>query len=217
MSGKLKVAGVAAAAGLAIPVAGLSGLLALGSFLFLVLAAFGMGPGHVPHQSAYRLLGSGLMQFFLVSGLVFTVTFRFLIRLQKKAKTMVMDINAQEGLHLDGRDLLGYPSPVFLVFDRTHRKLAVCNSVSGDYSIHDFGWILAWQMTWREVESMEMQGSRAVNATGMAVPTFERAQRNKDFALELQVANPQQPILSFPMGQRSAETWCARLNALYNG
>ena len=77
--------------------------------------------------------------------------------------------------------------------------------------------VQSW-MTWREVESMEMNGgSRQVNASGMSVPTFERTVRAKDFAVELQTADPQQPLLSFPMSRRAAETWCARLNALFNG
>jgi len=51
----------------------------------------------------------------------------------------------------------------------------------------------------------------------MSVPTFERTVRAKNFAIELQTADPQRPLLSFPMSRRAAETWCARLNALFNG
>ena len=87
-----------------------------------------------------------------------------------------------------------------------------------DVELHDFSWLLGWRMTWREVESMEMNGgSRQVNASGMSVPTFERTVRAKNFAIELQTADPQRPVLSFPMSRRAAETWCARLNAIFNG
>ncbi|MGE6375161.1 hypothetical protein [Stutzerimonas stutzeri] len=73
-------------------------------------------------------------------------------------------------------------------------------------------------MTWREIESMEMNGgSRQVNRAGISVPTFERTVRTKDFAIELQTTDPQRPLLSFPMSRRAAETWCARLNAIFNG
>ena len=52
---------------------------------------------------------------------------------------------------------------------------------------------------------MEMKGgSRQVNASGMSVPTFERTVRAKNFAIELQTADPQRPVLSFPMSRRAA-------------
>lgn len=76
---KLKMAGVGALAGLAIPVAGISGLLTAASLLFLVLAMFGMGPGHVPYQSKLQLMTSGLMQFFLVAAATFAVAYGFIL------------------------------------------------------------------------------------------------------------------------------------------
>ena len=213
-----KTAGMGAAAGLAVPVAGLSGLAAAGLTLILVLAMFGVGPARLSQTSLWGLLTSELMLYLLISLAIFTLSFRFLARLQARCQALVASINAQQGLSFDAGHLLGYPAPAFLVFDSQNRKIAACDVVNDAYKLHDFSWLLGWQMTWREVESMEMNGgSRQVNASGMSVPTFERTVRAKDFAIELQTADPQRPVLSFPMSRRAAEAWCARLNALFNG
>lgn len=207
-----------AAAGLAVPVAGLSGLAAAGFMLILVLAMVGVGPARLSQTSLWGLLTSELMLYLLISLAIFTLSFRFLARLQARCQALVAKLNAQQGLSFDAGHLLGYPAPAFLVFDSRNRKIAACDVVNDAYKLHDFSWLLGWRMTWREVESMEMNGgSRQVNASGMSVPTFERTVRAKDFAVELQTADPQQPLLSFPMSRRAAETWCARLNALFNG
>ena len=218
MASVWKTAGVGAAAGLAVPVAGLSGLAAAGLTLILVLAMVGVGPARLSQASLWGLLTSELMLYLLISLAIFTLSFRFLARLQARCQALVARINAQQGLSFDAGHLLGYPAPAFLVFDSQNRKIAACDVVNDAYKLHDFSWLLGWQMTWREVESMEMNGgSRQVNASGMSVPTFERTVRAKDFAIELQTADPQRPVLSFPMSRRAAEAWCARLNALFNG
>ena len=218
MASVWKTAGMGAAAGLAVPVAGLSGLAAAGLTLILVLAMFGVGPARLSQTSLWGLLTSELMLYLLISLAIFTLSFRFLARLQARCQALVARINAQQGLSFDAGHLLGYPAPAFLVFDSQNRKIAACDVVNDAYKLHDFSWLLGWRMTWREVESMEMNGgSRQVNASGMSVPTFERTVRAKDFAIELQTADPQRPQLSFPMSRRAAETWCARLNALFNG
>ena len=218
MASVWKTAGMGAAAGLAVPVAGLSGLAATALTLILVLAMFGVGPARLSQTSLWGLLTSELMLYLLISLAIFTLSFRFLARLQARCQALVARINAQQGLSFDAGHLLGYPAPAFLVFDSRNRKIAACDVVNEAYKLHDFSWLLGWQMTWREVESMEMNGgSRQVNASGMSVPTFERTVRAKDFAIELQTADPQRPLLSFPMSRRAAETWCARLNALFNG
>ena len=218
MASVWKTAGMGAAAGLAVPVAGLSGLAAAGLTLILVLAMFGVGPARLSQTSLWGLLTSELMLYLLISLAIFTLSFRFLARLQARCQALVAKLNAQQGLSFDAGHLLGYPAPAFLVFDSRNRKIAACDVVNDAYKLHDFSWLLGWQMTWREVESMEMNGgSRQVNASGMSVPTFERTVRAKDFAIELQTADPQRPVLSFPMSRRAAETWCARLNALFNG
>ena len=218
MASVWKTAGMGVAAGLAVPVAGLSGLAATALTLILVLAMFGVGPARLSQTSLWGLLTSELMLYLLISLAIFTLSFRFLARLQARCQALVARINAQQGLSFDAGHLLGYPAPTFLVFDSRNRKIAACDVVNDAYKLHDFSWLLGWQMTWREVESMEMNGgSRQVNASGMSVPTFERTVRAKDFAIELQTADPQRPQLSFPMSRRAAETWCARLNALFNG
>lgn len=207
-----------AAAALAVPAAGLSGLAAAGFTLILVLAMVGVGPARLSQTSLWGLLTSELMLYLLISLAIFTLSFRFLARLQARCQALVARINAQQGLSFDAGHLLGYPAPAFLVFDSRNRKIAACDVVNDAYKLHDFSWLLGWRMTWREVESMEMNGgSRQVNASGMSVPTFERTVRAKNFAIELQTADPQRPVLSFPMSRRAAETWCARLNAIFNG
>ncbi len=218
MASVWKTAGMGAAAGLAVPVAGLSGLAAAGLTLILVLAMVGVGPARLSQTSFWGLLTSELMLYLLISLAIFTLSFRFLARLQARCQALVAKLNAQQGLSFDAGHLLGYPAPAFLVFDSRNRKIAACDVVNDAYKLHDFSWLLGWRMTWRKVESMEMNGgSRQVNASGMSVPTFERTVRAKDFAVELQTADPQQPLLSFPMSRRAAETWCAMLNALFNG
>ena len=218
MASVWKTAGMGAAAGLAVPVAGLSGLAATALTLILVLAMFGVGPARLSQTSLWGLLTSELMLYLLISLAIFTLSFRFLARLQARCQTLVARINAQQGLSFDAGHLLGYPAPAFLVFDSRNRKIAACDVINDAYKLHDFSWLLGWRMTWREVESMEMNGgSRQVNASGMSVPTFERTVRAKNFAIELQTADPQRPVLSFPMSRRAAETWCARLNTLFNG
>ncbi len=213
-----KTAGMGAAAGLAVPVAGLSGLAAAGFALILVLAMFGVGPARLSQSSLWGLLTSELMLYLLISLAIFTLSFRFLARLQARCQALVAKLNAQQGLSFDAGHLLGYPAPAFLVFDSRNRKIAACDVVNDAYKLHDFSWLLGWRMTWREVESMEMNGgSRQVNRTGISVPTFERTVRAKNFAIELQTADPQRPVLSFPMSRRAAEIWCARLNAIFNG
>ena len=52
---------------------------------------------------------------------------------------------------------------------------------------------------------------------GIGLFAATRVHSAKDFAVELQTADPQRPLLSFPMSRRAAETWCARLNAIFNG
>lgn len=193
MASVWKTAGVGAAAGLAVPVAGIAGLMAAVFVLIIVQAGLSnMGPAGSlwGRPSWWALMTSEWALYLLISLAIFTLSFRFLARLQARCQALVARINAQQGLSFD----------------------------SDAYKLHDFSWLLGWQMTWREIESMEMNGgSRQVNRAGISVPTFERTVRTKDFAIELQTTDPQRPLLSFPMSRRAAETWCARLNAIFNG
>ena len=65
-------------------------------------------------------------------------------------------------------------------------------------------------------QALANHGAVSNDLAGTYSNGFERTVRAKDFALELQVANPQRPLLSFPMSRRAAEIWCARLNAIFN-
>ncbi|OAJ47906.1 hypothetical protein [Pseudomonas marginalis] len=203
MKSALKTAGTSFASIIAIPAAGLSGLATVGSLLGMLLS------------TENRTID--VFQFFLVSLFIFCLAIWHLVRQQRRAKALVSSVNQKEDLSLDDTQLLGYPSPTFIVFDRSTQKLAQCQSASGDYRIRDFSWVLSWRCEWREVERMEMGGSaRVVNATGISVPTFERTRLFKDFALVLTVADANHPTLRFPMSQRAAQEWCTRCHVLFN-
>lgn len=95
MASVWKTAGMGAAAGLAVPVAGLSGLAAAGFALILVLAMFGVGPARLSQPSLWGLLTGELMLYLLISLAIFTLSFRFLARLQARCQALVAKINAQ--------------------------------------------------------------------------------------------------------------------------
>ena len=95
-----KAIGVGAAAGLAVPVAGLSALATAGFSLILVLAMFGMGPARSSRSSVLGLLTSELMLYLLISLAIFALAFGFLARLQAHCQALVYKINAKEGLLL---------------------------------------------------------------------------------------------------------------------
>lgn len=203
MESALKAVWISFAGAIAIPAAGLSGFATIGSLLGMLLS------GENRTADVFR--------FFLVALSIFCLALWHLVRQQKRARSIVASVNRQEGLSLDGNQLLGYPSPAFMVFDHINMKLAQCHSVTGEYQIRDFSWVMDWHCEWREVETMEMGGSASViNATGMSAPTFERTRRFKDFALVLAVADASQPTLRFPMSQRAAQEWCTRCNVLFN-
>jgi hypothetical protein len=198
-----KTLGFGLVAGLAIPLAGLSGLASVGLIFVMLISERNRNPdiyGYLALSIAFLILALWLLR-----------------SLQKKAESLVNLINQREGLLLDKENLLGYPSPAFIVFDAKHQKLAVCNLATGDYQIHDFSWVIRWYMTWREVDSVEMNGGfRVVNSTGVGVPTFEARTRYKDFAMVLEVNNPRQPVMRFPMSKRAVEKWCSRLSMLFH-
>ncbi|WP_454875641.1 hypothetical protein [Pseudomonas farris] len=203
MKSALKAVWISFASAIAIPTAGLSGLATIGSLLGMLLSG---------ENRTTDVFG-----FFLVALSILCLAIWHLVGQQRRGKSLVASVNLREGLSLDGTQLLGYPSPAFMVFDHFNKKLGQCNSVSGDYQIRDFSWVMDWHCEWREVETMEMGGSaRVVNATGISVPTFERTRRFKDFALVLAVADASQPTLRFPMSQRAAQEWCTRCNVLFN-
>ncbi|MEB0106046.1 hypothetical protein [Pseudomonas sp. MH9.3] len=191
------------AGGIAIPAAGFSGFATIGSLMGMLLS------------TENRTVN--VFQFFLVALSILCLAIWHLVRQQRRAKAFVVSVNQKEGLNFDNTQLLGYPSPIFVVFDHSSRKLAQCQSDTGDYQLRDFSWVIGWRCEWREVDTVEMGGSaRVVNVTGMSVPSFERTRRFKDFALVLEVADASHPSLSFPMSQRAAQEWCTRCNALFH-
>ncbi|MFZ6798174.1 hypothetical protein [Undibacterium sp. Di24W] len=204
MASAFKTFGVTMLSSLAIPVAGLSGLGAAGAGLSWI---FFKG-----NRTA------GVAEFFLVSVIIFVLTFRFLVKLQKNAKELVQKINQENQLDLDASNLLGYPSPVFLSFDSKNRRVAICNSVDGSYRLNDLNYLIEWRVEWRIKTSMEATGlGKQINATGMRAPSFEQVERRADFCLVLTVSDPGNPIMKFPMSERACHEWYARLNVIYNG
>lgn len=200
----VRTVGNAVLASLAIPAGGISFLGAAGSLLALTLS---------PSSRT-----SGVFLFFLATAGLLGATLYFLAAQQKRGKQLVARINAREGLRLDATNMLGYPSPAFFVFDRGSRKLAACDMSSGQYVVHDATYILGWHYTWTNRESVEMIGAgNRVGESRLHAPAFERVERRVNFRLVLEVANPVRPMLAFPMPERAAIEWCARLNAILNG
>lgn len=204
MAGILKTIGTALLGTFAIPVAGLSGIGAAGALLGWIFSA--------------QNRTTGVFLFFICSVLTFFLAVRFLIGLEKKANSLVAGINHQTGLNLNPANMLGYPSPAFLVFDKQNRKLAMCNSSTADFKIYELSHLLSWQYEWRNVNSMEFsRGGNLISGTTMSAPAFDRVQRRQGFTLTIEVADENNPILQFPMSERAAIQWCAKLNAIVNG
>ncbi len=204
MGNAFKTFGVTILSSLAIPVAGLSGIGMVGS-----------GLGWIFFKSNRT---AGVAEFFLVSLVIFVIAFRFLIKLQKNAKELVLRINQENELDFDMSNFLGYPSPVFFTFDSRNRKIAVCNSADGSYQLKDLSYLMQWRVEWRIKSSMEATGlGNQINATGMRAPSFEQVERRTDFCLVLTVNDPSNPLMKFPMSERACGEWHARLSAICNG
>lgn len=202
--GLAKGLGLAVLATLAVPAAGLSGIGAIGALLGMLLSRDNRT--------------SAVFTFFVVAVVICFLSIRLLAGMHKKAKDLVESINRQSNLNFNAGNLLGYPSPAFLTFDKQNRKLAFCNSSTGDFKIHELSYLLAWRYEWKIKESMELSGpGRQVGTTNMQMPSFERAQRAGDFALILEVADESNPVIKFYMSERAAKEWCAKLNAIVNG
>lgn len=202
--GLAKGLGLAVIATLAVPTAGLSGIGVICALLGMLLS------------SDNRTIG--VFTFFMVAAVICFLSIRLLAGMHKKAKGLVESINRQFNLNFNVGNLLGYPSPAFLVFDKQNRKLAFCNSSTGDFKIYELSHLLAWRYEWKMKESMELSGpGRQVGTTNMHMPSFERVQRAGDFALILEVADESNPVIKFYMSERAAKEWCAKLNAIVNG
>ena len=199
-----KSLGLALLATFAVPAAGISAIGAIGPLLGMLLSR--------------ENRTTGVFTFFVAALVICFLSIRLLRGMHKKAKHLVESINRESNLNFNPGNLLGYPSPAFLVFDKQNRKLAFCNSSTGDFKIYELSYLLAWRYEWKVKESMELSGpGRQVGTTNMHMPSFERVQRAGDFALILEVADESSPVIKFYMSERTAKEWCAKLNAIVNG
>ncbi|WP_259696919.1 hypothetical protein [Pseudomonas brassicacearum] len=147
---------------------------------------------------------------------IFCLAIWYLIWRKRRAKALVASINLKEGLSLDDTQMLGYPSPLFFVFDLANKKLAQCQSATGDYQIQDLTWVTGWQYEWQQVDSRVSGGVlRVVDGAGMSVPADEIRRSFINFSLILTVADTSHPPLRFPMSRSAAEEWCTRCNVLF--
>ncbi|SSB97760.1 hypothetical protein SAMN04488697_109114 [Pseudomonas sp. 43mfcvi1.1] len=203
MKSCVRTLGASLANSIVIPAAWLSGL-----------ATIGLLWGMIEFSSG-KLTVEG-RQLFLASVSIFCLAIWHLIRRKRRAKALVASINLKEGLSLDDTQLLGYPSPHFLVFDLSNKKLAQCQSTTGDYQIRDFTWVTGWQCEWQRIDSRVSGGVlQIVDGAGMSVPADEIRRRFIGFSLVLTVADTSHPLLRFPMNRSAAEGWCARCNVLF--
>ena len=188
---------------IAVPVTALSGLATL---IFLLVFIF---------SSQYRWLGFVMAVFF---GVICWCAYKVLSGIYKKASQLIDSINAKEGLQLSSQHLLGTPPGVY-AFDSQHRKLAVCNTATGDYRIRDFSFIRSWRTDSRIGVKTEMgMGGERIGNTVLHGPKVTERQYETGFALVLTVADMDQPMVRFPMRSADeAERWCARLEAILNG
>ncbi len=204
MAGTFKTAVTAALGTLAVPVMGFSGLGAVVALLVLLFAR------------DYRT--SGVFIFFVIASITCFLSIRLLQGIYKKSRNLVEGINRQANLNFNVENLLGHPSPIFLVFDKQNKKLAVCNSSTGTFQIHPLSYLLAWHYEWKNRETMEFTGQfHQVGNTAMNAPSFERGHKPALFELVIELADEINPIMKFYMSEREAKQWCAKLNAIVNG
>lgn len=191
--------GVALVGAFAVPVAGFSGLAASFLLLAMILTSEARSP-------------AVFFLFMCASGLCYLAV-RTLKGIRQRGRRFVENINRREALAFNAENMLGYPSPGFLVFDKENRKLAICNSVSGDYKIHELSYVLQWYYEW---------GTGVKTAVGTAAPggsvMVTQTEYKNDFFVVLEVADENNPFYKFPMpSEASAKRWCAKLNAIFNG
>ena len=205
MVGIIRSVGIALLGAFAIPVAGISGIVA--TIMLLVLLT----------MQESRSFG-GFMFFTAACGVCYAAV-RTLYGIAKRGRLLVERINLKESLSFNPANMLGHPSPGFLVFDKTNRKIAICNSVTGDYKIHNFEYVLRWHYEWGTGTSISISNQGAyIPGTVMRQPVVENHEYRKSFVLVLEVSDENSPVLKFPMqGEAAAQRWCATLNAVFNG
>ena len=205
MSGILRTVGVAMLAASALPVAAFTGL---ASIILILVFIFS------PESRSF-----GLFLFFLVTAAVCYFAIKSLQNISKRGHSFVKNINAQEGLNLNPNEMLGYPSPTFCVFDKNNRKLAICNSVTKDYKVRDFDYVLQWYYEWGTGTRMDVGvGGAALPKTNVRGPAISHSEYKKNFLVVLEVADENNPLFKFQMqNEEAAKRWCAKLNAIFNG
>ncbi|UZE23907.1 hypothetical protein LOY67_00385 [Pseudomonas sp. B21-056] len=205
MESGLRTLGTSLANRIVIPAAWLSGL----TTIALVWGVIAYWPEKLTAEAR---------QLFLTSVSILCLSLWHLIRRKRRAKALVASINLKEGLSLDDTQLLGYPRPLFFVFDLSNQKLAQCQSATGDYQIQDFTWVTGWHFEWRRVDSRVSGGVlRIVDGAGKSLPADEIRRNFIGFALVLTVADTSHPPFRFPMNRSAAERWCARCDVLFKG
>lgn len=203
MSGLARTAGVTALGTLAVPVGLFSAIASIGSLALLILVSDAR-------------TGSTLAFFIAATAICFS-SIRFLQALARKARTLIEKINKQEGLNLNTQNMLGYPSPVFLVFDKKNRKIAICNTSTEEYLLRDFSYLLSWNYEWTNVNKMEFSGlGNRLPGTTMQAPTFEKTEHQQGFCFVIEVADENNPRLTFPMTETRAKEWHSKFNAIFN-
>ena len=198
--------GVALLGAFAVPIAGFTGIAALVSALLLIFSS--------------SMRSFSLFVFLLITASICYLAIKALRNIEGKGRLLVEKINARESLNLNPQNMLGYPSPAFLAFDKQARMLAICNSVTGDYKLHPLGYVLQWYYDWGTGTRMDVgiTGGEFIPGTAMREATISHTEYKKNFTLVLEVADENDPYLKFPMqGEEAAKRWCAKLNAIFNG
>ncbi len=206
MAGMVRTLGVSLLGAFAVPVAGLSGIAAVFALLLFILIA--------------SLRTFGLFLFICLAAGLCYLAIQALKHIAARARELVLRINQKESLALDPAFTLGYPSAAFLAFDKAARKLAICNSATGDYRIHDFAYVLQWYYEWGVGTKMDVgiTGGPFIPGTTMQQPTVSHREYKRAFTVVVEVADVNNPILKFPVhGEPAAKRECARLNAVLNG
>ncbi|MBM5573650.1 hypothetical protein [Deefgea sp. CFH1-16] len=203
MSGLARTAGVTALGNLAVPVGLFSAIASIGSLALLILVS-----------DARR---GSTFAFFIAATAICFFSIRFLQTLASKARTLIEKINKQEGLNLNPQNMLGYPSPAFLVFDKNNRKIAICNTSTEEYLLRDFSYLLSWNYEWTNVNKMQFSGlGNRLPGTTMQAPTFEKTEHQQGFCFVIEVADENNPRLTFPMTEARAKEWHSKFNAIFN-
>lgn len=202
----IQTLGVGVVGALALPVAGTCALAAIISLFMLLF-------------TADRSLN--LLLFCLATSALAGFSWKTVTAMSHWGRQLVENINRTESLTLNPANMLGLPSPTFFAFDKANRKLAICNSITGEYDIHDFRYIHKWRYEWDvgvRINVGVAAGMNNMSGASLYQPTVSRSGFKKGFVLVLDLADDDTPVFKFPMQTEAmARHWCARLNTIYHG